>query len=165
MVESCSTKDYPKFGRLPQDTVERKVEKLKGWIWENDSEIPRNRLSVSNDCILNIVDLVERRRVYFHVFHGINMSEWNEAALYCFWIIKLQPFVEIPPPNAKAKQINKVNSMIAVRLLCRTINSMRRINGKGRIGQLNLGNLIHTFRYQDISKEAIMTLFESLISA
>ena len=95
MVESCLPGDYPKFGRLPKEVIAEKAEKLKGWIWENDSEIPKGRLSVSDDCVLNIIDLVERRRVYFHVFHGINMSEWNEAALYCFWIAKLQPFIEI----------------------------------------------------------------------
>jgi hypothetical protein len=164
MVESCSLGDYSKFGRLSQDVIANKAAKLKEWIWENDSEIPKGRLSVSEDCILNIIDLVERLRVYFHVFHGINMSEWNEVALYCFWIAKLQPFVEIPPLNAKARQINEVNAMIAVRLLCRIVNSMRRINGKGKIGQLNLGNLIHSFRYRDMSKEAVMVLFENLIS-
>jgi hypothetical protein len=164
MVESCSPSDYPKFGRLSQDIIANKAAKLKEWIWENDSEIPKGKLSISEDCILNIIDLVERRRVYFHVFHGINMSEWNEAALYCFWIAKLQPFAEILPLNAKARQINEVNAMIAVRLLCRIVNSMRRINGKSKLGQLNLGNLIHSFRYRNMSKEAVMVLFENLIS-
>jgi hypothetical protein len=55
--------------------------------------------------------------------------------------------------------------MIAVRLLCRAVNSMRRINGKYRLEQLNLGNLIHSLRYRDISKEAVMLLFENVISA
>jgi len=34
MVESCSPSDYPKFGRLPQATIEEKAAKLKKWIWE-----------------------------------------------------------------------------------------------------------------------------------
>jgi len=62
-------------GALSQKIIEEKSAKLKEWIWENDSEIPRNRLSLSNDCVLNIIDLVERRRVYFHVFHGINIFQ------------------------------------------------------------------------------------------
>jgi len=32
MVESCSPDDYPKFGRLPQTTIEEKAAKLKKWI-------------------------------------------------------------------------------------------------------------------------------------
>jgi hypothetical protein len=143
----------------------KKVGKLKNWIWENDSNIPRDRLAVSSDCILDIIDLVERRRVYFYVFHGINMSEWNEAALYCFWITKLQPFSDVPPEKAKARQANDVNAIIAVRLLCRTVNSIRKTNGKRELEQLNLGNLIHAFRYRDISKEAVMAIFENLINA
>jgi len=165
MVESCSPGDYPKFGRLPQATIEEKAAKLKEWIWEKDSDVPKDRLAVSEDCILDIIDLVERRRVYFYVFHGINMSEWNEAALYCFWIVKMQPFFEIPPPSIKIKQANEVNAIIAVRLLCRAVNNLRKSKGKGKIGQLNLSNLIHAFRYRDISKEAVMALFENLISA
>jgi len=165
MVESCSPEDYPKFGRLSKEIMAEKIAKLKEWIWENESEIPRGRLSVSESCILDIIDLVERRRVYFHVFHGIDMSEWNEAALYCFWIVKLQPFIDIPPANTKGKQINEVNAIIAVRLLCRIVNTVRNVNGKDKLKQLSLGNLIHSFRYRDISKESIMVLFESLILA
>jgi hypothetical protein len=165
MVKSCDPSDYPQFGRLSPETMAKKANRLREWIWENDSNIPRDRLSVSSDCILDIIDLVERRRVYFYVFHGINMSEWNEAALYCFWIVKLQPFLEISTEKIKAKQANDVNAMIAVRLLCRTINSIRKNNGKRKLEQLNLSNLIHAFRYRDISKEAIMAIFENLITA
>jgi len=163
MVKSCNPNDYPQFDRLSNKTIREKVEKLIKWIWENETAIPRNRLFVSDDCISNIVDLVERRRVYFHVFHGINMSEWNEAALYCFWITKLQPFSEVPSPNTKARQANEVNATIAVRLLCRVANNIRGINGKERIEKLNISNLIHSFRYRDISKEAIMAILEVMI--
>jgi len=162
-VKSCNPEDYPQFGRLSNQTLMEKAEKIIGWIWENETNIPRNRLSVSGDCIANIIDLVERRRVYFHVFHWINMSEWNEAALYCFWIVKLQPFSDVPLPNAKARQTNEVNATIAVRLLCRVANNIRGINGKERIEKLNIGNLIHSFRYRDISKESIMAILEVMI--
>ena len=163
MVKSCSPEDYPQFDKLSEETVREKAKKLIGWIWESDTAIPRDRLFVSDDCMSSIIDLVERRRVYFHVFHGIDMSEWNEAALYCFWIAKLQPFSEVPPPKAKARQANEVNATIAVRLLCRVANNIRGINGKERIERLNLSNLIHSFRYRDMSKESIMAILEVLI--
>jgi hypothetical protein len=60
MVESCSPEDYPKFGRLSKEIIAEKAAKLKEWIWESESEIPKGRLSVSDDCLLNIIDLVER---------------------------------------------------------------------------------------------------------
>ncbi len=91
------------------------------------------------------------------------MSEWNEAALYCFWIAKLQPFADVPPPNTKTRQSNDINSTIAVRLLCRAANNIRRLNGKPKLEKMNISNLIHSFRYRDISKESIMAILEVMI--
>jgi len=56
-----------------------------------------------------------------------------------------------------------VNATIAVRLLCRVANNIRAINGKERIEKLNIGNLIHSFRYRDISKESVMAILEVMI--
>jgi hypothetical protein len=43
--------------------------------------------------MLEIIERVEKRRVYFHVFYdGCKMGELNEGALFCYWILKLQPF-------------------------------------------------------------------------
>jgi hypothetical protein len=163
MVKSCDPDDYPQFDRISDQKLKEKGAQLFGWIWESESDIPRNRLSLSIDCMSNVIDLVERRRVYFHVFHRIVMSEWNEAALYCFWIAKLQPFSDVPPPNAKARQSNEVNAAIAVRLLCRAANRLRQRNGKDKLEKLNINNLIHSFRYRDISKESIMAILEVMI--
>jgi hypothetical protein len=147
---------------LSSKTINEKVEKLKRWIWKSDSEIPRNRLSVSKDCILDIIDLVERRRVYFYVFHGINMSEWNEIALYCFWVAKLHPFSEVPPLNVVGRQVNDVNAWIAMRMLLNAVTKIRESKGRGET-KMPVKNLVHAFRYRDISKEAVMAIFEALI--
>jgi len=163
MVRTCNPADYPQFGTLSAEKVKEKAAQVAGWIWENETDIPRARLSVSSECIASIIDLVERRRVYFHVFHGLEMSEWNEAVLYCFWIAKLQPFSDVPQPNAKSRQSNDVNAAIAVRLLCRVANNIRRQNGKAKLENINISNLIHSFRYRDISKESVMSLLEVMI--
>jgi Glu-tRNA(Gln) amidotransferase subunit E-like FAD-binding protein len=163
VVKSCEPIDFPQFGTLSEQKLTERAVKVAGWIWESDTDIPRDRLSVSRDCMTSIIDLVERRRVYFHVFHRIEMSEWNEATLYCFWIAKLQPFADVPPPNVKARQSNDVNATIAVRLLCRVANKLRKRNGKGDLEKINVSNLIHSFRFRDISKESMMALLEVLI--
>jgi len=163
MVKTCNPAEYPQFGTLSEQKLFEKAAQLFGWIWEIETDIPRNRLSMSDSCMIKIIDLVERRRVYFHVFHGLEMSEWNEAALYCFWIAKLQPFSDVPPPNVKPRQANEVNAAIAVRLLCRVANNIRSARGKGKMENLNISNLIHSFRYRDISKESVMSLLEVMI--
>ncbi|MDR2732001.1 MAG: hypothetical protein LBB36_02150 [Fibromonadaceae bacterium] len=161
-LQSCKPGDYPQFGKLPEEVIQENADKLKKWIWENESTIPRERIFVSDDCILKIIDLVERRRVYFHVFHKIDMSEWNEIALYCFWITKLHPFFEVPPPNTVGRPAYLVNAIIAVRMLQNVVNKIRKREGKERV-KLSLNNLIHAFCFRDISKESFMALFESLI--
>jgi len=163
MVKSCNPNDYPQFGILDAQKFNDQAIKVMGWIWESEADIPRDRLSMSSACMSSIIDLVERRRVYFHVFHRIEMSEWNEAALYCFWIAKLQPFADIPPPNTKGRQSNEVNAAIAVRLLCRVANKLRQQNGKGKLEKINISNLIHSFRFRDVSKESVMSLLEVMI--
>ena len=163
MVKTCNPSEYPQFGTLSDQKIRERAAKVAGWIWESEADIPKDRLSASSECMASIIDLVERRRVYFHVFHGLEMSEWNEAALYCFWIAKLQPFADVPPPNSKTRQSNDVNATIAVRLLCRVANKLRRANGKPKLEKLNISNLIHSFRFRDISKESVMALLEVLI--
>jgi len=164
MVESCNPSDYPWFGKISDEKLKEKAGLLVKWIWNHEFEMPRDRLSASFSCVANIIELVERRRVYFHVFHRIKMSEWNEAALYCFWIAKLHPFFEMPPANAMARQVDEVNAIIAVRMLYNAANKIRQGQGKEKIKQMNISNLIHAFRYRDISKEAVMAIFENLIS-
>jgi hypothetical protein len=165
MVESSNPSDYPWFGKISDEKIKEKAGLLMKWIWNHEIDVPRDRLSVSGSCIANIIELVERRRVYFHVFHRIKMSEWNEAALYCFWIAKLHPFLEVPPPSIKARQVNEINAIIAVRMLYNAANKIRQGQGRVRLKQMNISNLVHAFRYRDISKEAVMALFENLISA
>jgi hypothetical protein len=160
---SCSPEDYPQFGTLPKEIVAKKAKTLAEWIWGNNQSIPRDRLNWSDSCIIKIIDLVERRRVYFHVYHGIDMSEWNEIALYCFWIVKLQPFFEISSINKIARETNEINAIIAFRMLYSMANRIRCELGRERTKWSNRSNMIHSFRYRDISKESIMALFEVLI--
>ena len=62
-------------------------------------DIDQNDVIVNMDNILEIIDRVEKRRVYFKVFYDKEMSEKNEASLYCFWILKLAPFTNTKNPN------------------------------------------------------------------
>jgi len=161
---SNKPEDFPKFEPLSKEIIAEKALNLRTWIWDNERDIPKGRLAVSNECVIDIIDLVEKRRVYFHIFHGIEMSEWNEAALYCFWILKLQPFYEIPLGNIPARQSNEVNTNIAIRLMRRTIARIKEDTKNKKFNKGSIfSNVKHAFRYRDMSKEAIMALFECLI--
>jgi hypothetical protein len=161
--KSCSPKDYPQFGALPEKIVQQKAASLADWIWGGSKNIPADRIEWYDSCVVKIIDLVERRRVYFHVYHERDMSEWNEVALYCFWIVKLQPFYEIKSKSRAAMEANETNARIAARMLYGMANRIRHKLGRNRITWPNIKNTIHAFRYRDISKESIMALLEALI--
>ena len=142
---SSKPEDFPKFEPLSKKVIAEKALNLRTWIWDNERDIPKDRLAVSNECIIDIIDLVEKRRVYFHVFHGIEMSEWNEAAL-------------------PARQSNEVNTNIAIRLMKRTIARIKEDTKNKKFNKGSIfSNVKHAFRYRDMSKEAIMALFECMI--
>jgi len=65
--------------------------------------------------IHTLVEQVWKRKVYFRVFHedvdGTN--ELKEAALYCFWTLKLQPFYIYGIDDS----MNRLNAQLALYIL------------------------------------------------
>jgi hypothetical protein len=104
---------------------------------------------------------VEKRKIYFHVFHRLKMDELNETAFYCFWILKLQPFRY----RDECFDTNKLNAEIAAYLLLQA--AFKHVKGRSDltvgITLETLQNLLYAFRYHDLSKEAIMALARNLV--
>jgi len=145
---------FPPYKEPDPAFLMEQAEKLMNWIWkDNDNPVLRKEIVTDFKCILEIIDMVERRRIYYHIFHKcMDMSECKEIALYCYWILKLQPFFHI-------KQGNKVNTIIAYRLLL----NMAKATDKHLPSGI-LYPLLHSFRYHDISKEALVALCESFFA-
>jgi hypothetical protein len=154
-------KDFPVFGVLDKASYIAKRSDLLRAVLHVSRElgIDRHTVRYSLDRIDNIVDLVQRRRVYFHVFHGgMDMGELNEACLICFWILKLNPFQDATDPN------HNVNLIFALALFTRAINYTAEKRGhEPNLTENTVSHLIHAFIYRDLSKEAIMAIAESLI--
>jgi hypothetical protein len=151
--------EFPVFTKLDEQVIREKVKKLALYIGDIHNTFGISDLEVANECLENMVDRVEKRRVYFHIFHnGMEMGELNEMALYCFWVIKLCPFKHSLIPN------DELNAKIAVRLFLNTIRiiaTMKNINVS--IKRSSIQNLYYSFRYRDLSKESLMTMAETLI--
>jgi hypothetical protein len=111
-----------------------------------------------NDVIFDIVERVEKRRVYFRVFHGLVLSERNETALYCFWTLKLAPFVNLKDPG------HPTSAVFAAFLFLQMLKRAGR--GAGRpvsVSRSYAQNLAYAFTYHDLSKEAIMAMAASML--
>jgi hypothetical protein len=119
------------------------------------------RLSVSRKLVYEIIERVEQRRVYFHIFHKDikGMGEANECALYCFWILKLMPF-----HYADDAANGKINQALALDFMVSTLKGAAEKEKKVlQITKKKYENLFYAFCYRDLSKEAIMALAETLI--
>jgi hypothetical protein len=116
-----------------------------------------------------VIDMVQKRKLYFHIFHSDienPMGELNELCLYVFWILKLRPFYH------KHDLSNDVNLKLAMTLFIQSLYYIiKKLRRKGLwtkdpnqvFTYKSSKHIFHAFKYQDISKEAIMLLAESMI--
>jgi len=113
----------------------------------------------SKHRLRSVISRVEKRRVYFHVFHDkMKMGELNEACLICFWILKLYPFFDVKDPD------NNINRSLAIRVFLDAVEYTAKKRGCAtNFSDDVLDHLIYAFTYRDLSKESLMAIAESLI--
>jgi hypothetical protein len=151
--------DFPSFDQPDKDTMKASFNKLCLYLQEFYARYKIKPIPNEGAVLLEALERIEKRRVYFHVFHKFRMGELNEGALMCFWIIKLHPF-----KHAKMNT-NDLNACIAVYVLASVVKHVAQKQGKRiNLSQNMAENIRYAFRYRDISKEAIMLLAESLIA-
>jgi len=151
--------DFPLFTPPDSATVKAWTDKLQRYLHNVGAAlgIEKSDLIVNRSMIYEIFLRIEKRRVYFHIYHnGMEMGELNEGALLCFWILKLMPFQK---KGVAASLLNTQVAYIAfVNLIHYVANkTKRRVNIKKEL----MDNLLYAFQYRDLSKEAIMALAES----
>ena len=152
--------DFPIFTQPDEATAEVWLNKLKQYLHNAATAIgicDIKEVTVSIDTLYEIFTRVEKRRVYFHIYHGkMKMGEINEGALIVFWTLKLMPF---QAENIPATLLNtKLAYIIFVNLLHFVAKKTKR---KVNVKKMLMDNLLYAFQYRDLSKEAIMALVES----
>jgi len=156
--------EFPKFSQPDAATMKRLMDKIPQFL-QNIAAVLQiknvNEILVCQETLYEILTRVEKRRVYFHVYHnGLKMGERNEGALICFWILKLMPFKHNTIPNSL------LNTKIAFSFFLNMLyyeaanaKVKRKVNVKSDL----FNNILYAFMYRDLSKEAIMALAESLL--
>jgi len=161
--------EFPQF--TPPDSSMGKawIEKLKDYFMHNVAAAlgikDTRKLKVNRTTLYEIFTRIEKRRVYFHIYHnGMEMGEINEGALICFWILKLMPF---QMKGISASLLNtKIAYIVFVNLLHYIANKTNKNAGAGSKLHVNIkkklmDDLLYAFQYRDLSKEAIMALVGS----
>jgi hypothetical protein len=150
--------DFPVFTPIDRESVESMIKKLNRYLSNFPQSHGLHDLFANMAIMCEITERIEKRRVYFHIFYNVNMSELNEVSLLCFWILKLHPFF------SNTMQSDILNAKIAIYLFLTALSYMATENGK-RINTEKrlLENLYYAFRFRDLSKEAIMAIAESIV--
>lgn len=149
------------------------------------SELEKTNLTYEDDVIIEIVERVRMRKLYFYVYHDLSspddLNELKEAALYTFWILKLHPFRW--RDRYFTQQINpldnyKLNARVALSFFIRGLKlyAAGKTNESAQTAQKDvytvsltrscsdiIQTLYYSFLYRDWSKEALMDLAESMI--
>lgn len=131
-----------------------------------------SKVGTCPDTVATIIEQVRRRKLYFHIFHKTNgLNEAKEVALYAFWILKLQPFYW-RGRESRLSSNSELNAKMAIAFFImgldfyaveKTKNDKDGKQYKLAISDYIVKNLVHSFVFRDISKEAMMDLAESLI--
>jgi hypothetical protein len=157
---SADPKDFPVYGNMSDAVRGAKTADLLQPLFNYatcELSFAWIDIKLNEDLIRKIVDMVQRREVYFHVFHDMKMGELNEACLFSFWILKLCPFYYAKDPNYN------INVTLALAMFTRAITyEAKKIGGKPNFTKGVMDHLIHAFTYRDLSKEAIMAIAKSL---
>jgi hypothetical protein len=154
-------KEFPTFTQLDRDTIDRMTATIIKYLGNLSAflGIDTKEIIKSDDVLIEIIERVEKRRIYFHIFYdGCEMGELNEGALLCFWIVKLHPFYH-PKINS-----NTLNAKIAICLLTNAIYyHSDKTKKEKRISERFISDLYYSLLYRDISKESLMILAESYV--
>ena len=153
--------EFPIFSHIDKNIIDQMITKLTRLLQNISTILSVNpsEIIISEELLIEVIERVEKRRVYFHVFHdGCKMGELNEGALLCFWIVKLHPFHH-PKINSKV-----LNTKIAICLFTNAVYYFSEVKKRDRkISEQFINDLYYSLMYRDISKESLMVLAESFV--
>lgn len=133
----------------------------------------KDSVSIFETEVFQIITKVHQRKKYFEYFHHLNISDFKELALYCFWIIKIKP-LHYDDNNATDQEkivFKSINEKFALFYIIKTFRSLAG-NDSNKQKRINaffteqyMYELIYSFTYRDISKEALILLVETMALA
>ena len=133
----------------------------------------KHHVSIFETDVFQIITKVHQRKKYFEYFHHLNISDFKELALYCFWIIKIKP-LHFDNDNATEQEkiaFKSINEKFALFYIIKTFRSLAENDSKTQkkinnfFTEQYMYELIYSFTYRDISKEALILLVETMALA
>jgi len=159
--------EYTKYVRITNEQLMIETEDwLKNFFKTSKKMWGERFLNIYFDdlAFAEIVERVFKRKIYYHVFHNINgLNKLKEISLYCFWIIKLHPFSWITHHKTSETDY-ELNVKMALNFFQQGLSLYAKENNKTFVlTSTILQELYYSFRYNDLSKEAIINIANILI--
>lgn len=127
----------------------------------------RENYHIDEEVLFVIGVKVEQRKEYYKIFHKSKLTVFQEIALICFWILKFHPItiIDFSPDDNNDELINEKFTLYFI------VSFFRKLvpNDTNKISNVffeeYMKELIYSFRYRDISKEAMVLLVETIAIA
>jgi len=129
----------------------------------------KDQYVVSGVDIIDAIVRVDKRKAYFHYFHGMGINNEKKAALFAYWIVKLRPVKFIDDKLKNSKIHANINEKLAVNHLLNALVDKGKIKlWDGKEGVLldennkYIKELTYSFRFRNFTIDSMIILAESI---
>jgi len=117
---------------------------------------------ISYFTLIDIIVRVDKRKAYYYCFHGMEISECKEAALYAYWILKLKPFSITDEKYKNNADACTINESFVIYFIGFILEKIGRIKRTGNIKDSYRKFLEYSFRFRNFTIDSFVVLVESI---
>ena len=155
-----------RYERIPLDQIEKSIKVFHGLFrsflrLKNFSE--NTGFHISFYSLVDAIVRVDKRKAYYRYFHGMEINECKEAALYAYWILKLKPFTITDKAYVKNVDACTINESFAIFMIALVLENTGRIRRTPSSSKESYKRLLdYSFRFRDFSMDSLVVLVESI---
>ena len=154
-----------KYNRMPQEDIERLIKLFDKWFhyFLALKGFPKNtEVHVSYYSLIDVIIRVDKRKAYYQCFHGMEINECKEAALYAYWILKLRPFTVTDIKYKTSVDACTINEAFVIFLIGFVLEATKRIKRTPNLKESYNKLLDYSFRFRNFSIDSFVVLIESI---
>ncbi len=132
----------------------------------NDPQLTVKDVFINKRNLVEVVERVSKRKYYFEVFHNLpHVSEFKEAALYVFWLVKLKPFTVVKESSKLCASVNEMFAVHVILSIFENVKKSRDVTDFIYPSEAMISDFVYGLKYQDLTKEALVIYVEALASS
>ena len=117
---------------------------------------------ISFFTLMDIIIRVDKRKAYYYCFHGMEINECKEAALYAYWILKLRPFSITDKKYKTSVEASTINESFVIHFIGYILENIGRIKRTKNIKDSYRKFLEYSFRFRSFTIDSFVVLVESI---